>query len=93
MEGLNYNISYKAYYLNISIVKNECLFLNWNSVNIYTNIIEFFGDNKIREDAIKYFKNYIINNIKNEYISDVLNEFNFHINYMYDNRIVSYYSF
>jgi hypothetical protein len=93
MEGLNYNISYKEYYININIVNNNCLFFNWNSVNIYTNISEFFGDNKIREDAIKYFKNYIINNIKNEYISDVLDEFNFHINYMYKHKFVAYHSF
>jgi hypothetical protein len=82
MEGLNYNISYNAYYININIVNNKCLFFNCNNVNINTNISEFFGEKKFREEAISYFKNYIINKVKNEYTKDVLDEFYFHINYM-----------
>jgi hypothetical protein len=75
----NHNISYKCYYININIEKNNFILFNLNTVNIYTNILQFFGDKSFRYDAIKYFKNYIINKVDNECVNDVLDKFNFYI--------------
>ena len=87
MEGISYNISYSEYYININIVKESCIFFNWNSINIYSNIKEFFGLKSLREDAIKYFKNYITNKVDKEYVPEVLDEFNSYINYnIYNNN-------
>lgn len=90
MEGINYITSYGPYYLNINISNIDCLFFDWENVDIYTNISEFFGDSKIRENAIKYIKNWILSKIDYKYRKSALDEFNFHINYMYNNRFLAY---
>jgi len=73
---LKYNIFYKEYYLNIVI--NKCVFFNWDSLNIYTNINEFFGY-KLREEAIKYFEKYVIDKVNSKYVNNVLDKFTYHI--------------
>lgn len=93
MEGINYNVSYEAYYLNIFISKTDCFFFDWDNLNIYTNISEFFGDSKMRGDAIKYFKDWILSKVEYKYRKEALDELNFHVNYMYNNRFVAYGSF
>ena len=80
MEGVNYNVSYNAYYLNINISKTNCIFFEYNNVNIYTNISEFFGSNILRDQALNYFEKYIIDNVEDNFLEKVLDEFNYHIN-------------
>jgi hypothetical protein len=85
MEGeVNYNIFYKEYYININISKINCILFNYNNVNIYTNIKEFFGISSLREEAINYFKKYIIDKVEEKYLKDVLDEFNYQVKYKYN---------